>query len=496
MHVSNKRSNRSRVLLWCAGLVAICAQASSFFSCSFGTSGSLPVLPPTVSPPPSPSITISVTPTTIVLGQSAVLSWSSTGIPGGCTASGAWSGPQNPAGSTKVTPATAGVFSYVLTCAIAPAGSIAQSATLTVNAMLARSRVHAIAASGRARLVRTDLVADAPDTRAARADPDLIEPWGLVLADKLPAAVAIHGSSRSASYDGAGNSQSGGVPLRVQLPATASGAAFGATGVVANSSEGFVISAGGRSAAARLIYVGTSGMIAGWSPEADLTHAVTAYAAADGASYTSVALAISSSPGEIHLYASDFRNGKVDVFDSSFRQQTRSPTRFAFTDPALPLGYSPFGIAAIGDLIYIAYAQQNGSAGTDPVGGAGLGLVDVFTMSGDFITRLIASGGVLNAPWAIVRATDDAAPFAGALLVGSTGDGRINAFDTATGSLLGTLSDEKGGALVVPGLHGLAFGNDSSLQPRAALFFTAGAHAGAQGWYGRIDFASAPQSAP
>ena len=496
MHVSNKRSTRSRVLLWCAGLVVICAQASSFFSCSFGTPASLPVLPPTVSPPPPPRITISVTPTTIVLGQSAVLSWSSSGIAGGCTASGAWSGPQNPAGSTKVAPATSGVFSYVLTCAIAPAGSIAQSATLTVNAMATLNRIHAVAAASRARLVRTDLVADVPDTRAAHADPDLIEPWGLVLADNLPAVVAIHGRNRSNSYDGAGSSRSGAVPLRVQLPARPSGAAFGATGVVANSSEGFVISAGGRSAAARLIYAGTGGMIAGWSPEVDLTHAVTASAAADGASYTSVALAISSSPGEIHLYASDFRNGKIDVFDSSFRQQTRSPTRFAFTDPALPSGYSPFGIAVIGDLFYIAYAQRRGSSGTDPVGAAGLGLVNVFTMSGDFITRLIESGGALSAPWAIVRAPEDAAPFAGALLVGDTGDGRINAFDSATGSLLGALSDEKGVPLVVPGLHGLAFGNDSALQPRGALFFTAGAHAGAQGWYGRIDFAPAARSAP
>lgn len=494
MHVSNKRSYRSRVLLWCAGLLAICAQASSFFSCSFGTTGSLPVLPPTVSPAPPPSITISLTPTTIVQGQSAVLSWSSIGIAGGCTASGAWSGPQNPAGSTKVTPATTGVFSYVLTCAIAPAGSVAQSATLTVNGMASPGRIHAVATTRRARLVRTDLVADVSATSAAHADPDLVDPWGLVLADTSPAVVAIHGSNRSSSYDGAGSSQPG-APPRVQLPTGPGGAAFGATGVVANSSDGFVVSAGGRSGAARLIFAGSGGMIAGWSPETDANNAITAYAATDGASFTSLALAISSSPGESHLYAADFRNGKVDVFDSSFRQQTRSPTRYSFTDPALPSGYSPFGIAAIRDLIYIAYAQR-GSTGTDPVGGPGLGLVDVFTMSGDFITRLIASGGALNAPWAIVRAPDGAASFAGALLVADTGDGKINAFDSMTGTLLGSLSDEKGVALVVPALHGLAFGNDSALQPRTALFFTAGAHAGARGWYGRIDFAPAPQPAP
>ena len=496
MHVSNKRNYRSRVLVWCAGLVALCAQASSFFACSFGTTGSLPVFAPPVSPSSAPSITISVTPTTIVLGQSAVLSWSSSGISGACTASGAWSGPQNPAGSAKVTPATTGTFAYVLTCAVAPAGSIAQSATLTVHAMAALNRAHAVAANARARLVRTDLVADVPGTRAANTDPNLIEPWGLVLADKLPAVVASRGSNRSSSYDGAGTSQPAAVPLRT-LPASARGSPFGATGIVANSSDGFVVSADGRSAAARLIYAGTGGMIAGSAPEVDLSHAVIAYAAVDRAAYTSLALAISSTPGESHLYATDFRNGKVDVFDSAFERQRRSPTHFAFTDPALPSGYSPFGIAVLDDLIYIAYAQRLDSSGTDPVSGPGLGLVDVFTLSGDFITRLITSGGALNAPWAMVRApVDGGAPFAGALLVGDTGDGRINAFDSVTGALLGSLSDEKGVALVVPALHGLAFGNDSALQPGTALFFAAGAHAGAQGWYGRIDFAPAPQSAP
>ena len=81
---------------------------------------------------------------------------------------------------------------------------------------------------------------------------------------------------------------------------------------------------------------------------------------------------------------------------------------------------------------------------------------------------IIASGGALNAPWAIVRAPDDAAVFAGALFVANTGDGKINAFDRMTGTLLGSLSDERGVALVVGGLHGLAFGiGDTSIIPLA-----------------------------
>jgi uncharacterized protein (TIGR03118 family) len=479
------------VLTWCAGVVAICAQASSFFSCSFGTTAPFPVVPP---PTPTPSITISVTPVTITLGQSAVLSWSSTGVTT-CTASGAWSGPQNPAGSTKVAPTTTGTFAYVLNCALAPAGSIAQSATLTVNAMgTVSSTRHAVRARRGASLLRTDLVADVAGTRALSSDESLSDPWGLVLGEKLPAVVASRLSDSSTSYDGAGSVQPASAPLRLHLPAGANSVGFGAAAVVANSSDGFAVSAAGRSAPARLLYAGTGGMIAGWSPELEVGKALVMYAANDSAAYTGLAIATSSTPSECRLYAADFRNGRIDVFDSTFRRQSATRTRFAFMDPALPTGYAPFGITVIDELVYVAYAQRLVSSTHDPVIAPGLGLIDVFTSSGDFITRLVAAGGALNAPWAMVRApSDDALPFGRALLVGNTGDGRINAFDLETGTPLGPLSDETGSALVVPSLHGLAFGNDYASEPRTTLFFTAGAHDGAHGWYGRLDLVASPE---
>jgi hypothetical protein len=72
--------------------------------------------------------------------------------------------------------------------------------------------------------------------------------------------------------------------------------------------------------------------------------------------------------------------------------------------------------------------------------------------------------------------------------VGNTGDGRINAFDAATAAPLGSFTDATGAVLVIPHLHGLAFGNHYAKQARTTLFFSAGAHDGANGWYGRIDF--------
>jgi uncharacterized protein (TIGR03118 family) len=483
MHVSKESNSRSRMLALVAGLVALCAQASAFVSCSFNTQGSLPI----VLPPVAPNLAITVKPGTITLGQSATLSWSSNSVTA-CVASGAWSGPQPPQGTSQVTPATTGTFGYVLTCTT-PVGSIAESAVLIVKpvaAVAGASRsVHARPGAG---LLRTNLVADTAGTTAVSTDPSLMDPWGLVLVETLPAVVASRASNTATSYDGAGIPQPSSAPLRVRLPAGPRGAAFAAAGVVANSSDGFVVSSGGRFAPARLLYAGTGGMIAGWSPDVDVGNAVIAYAAGDAAAYTGLAIAISSTPGESRLYAADFRNAKVDVFDRAFRKQPRSATQFSFTDPALPAGYAPFGIALIDELVYIAYAQRR-AEGSEPASGAGRGLVAVFTPSGEFISRLVASDGVLDAPWSIVRApAHGALPFPGALLVGNTGDGRINAFDAASGALLGSLTDATGAALVVPNLHGLAFGNHYATQPERTLFFTAGAYDGASGWYGRIDF--------
>jgi len=268
--------------------------------------------------------------------------------------------------------------------------------------------------------------------------------------------------------------------------------AFGATGVVANPGDGFVVSAGGRSAPARLLYAGTSGVIAGWSPGVDVGNAVIAYAAHDAAVYTALGITISSTPSECRLYAADFRNAKVDVFDTAFTKQPRSTTHFAFTDPSLPSGYAPFGITVIDEVVYVAYAQRL-AFNPDPVSGPGLGLVASFTRSGEFISRLVTTEGVLDAPWSIVRSpADSTVPFPSALLVGNTGDGRINAFDPATGALLGSLTDVTGTVIVVPNLHGLAFGNHYANQPGSTVFFTAGAQDGANGWYGRIDFPVPP----
>ena len=77
------------------------------------------------------SLTISVSPTTITLGQSATITWTSEAP---CTASGAWSGSKAASGSEMVTPTQTGSFTYSLVCGDDVWGpSKLKSATLTVN---------------------------------------------------------------------------------------------------------------------------------------------------------------------------------------------------------------------------------------------------------------------------------------------------------------------------------------------------------------------------
>ena len=86
-----------------------------------------------VTNPPPPAVNISVTPTSITLGQSATLNWSSTNATS-CMASNGWSGAQNTGGTTMVTPSAAGTATYTLSCSGAAGASTDSAASLTVNA--------------------------------------------------------------------------------------------------------------------------------------------------------------------------------------------------------------------------------------------------------------------------------------------------------------------------------------------------------------------------
>jgi uncharacterized protein (TIGR03118 family) len=206
--------------------------------------------------------------------------------------------------------------------------------------------------------------------------------------------------------------------------------------------------------------------------------------AADGAMHTGLAL-VTDTGGAARLYAADFRNGKIDVFDASLERVARSQARFAFDDPKLPAGYAPFGIQAFrgasdgATQLFVTYAWQPSADVTGPANGAGLGLVNVFDADGRLLRRLVPAGGALDAPWGLALAPSGFGSFEGALLVGNSGDGRIHAFDSTSGALLGALSDADGRPLTLRGLWGIASGEGT-------VFFAASTDE-ADGVVGRID---------
>jgi uncharacterized protein (TIGR03118 family) len=230
------------------------------------------------------------------------------------------------------------------------------------------------------------------------------------------------------------------------------------TGIVFNSAG--PSSFGG----AVFIFATEGGTIASWKG-ANGTSAVTAAITPD-AVYKG--LAIGNNGTTDLLYATNFRAGTVDVFNSGFGPAFGIGT---FLDPNLPAGYAPFGIRNIGGQLYVTYAQQD-AVKHDDVAGAGHGFVDVFDLNGSLLHRLV-SNGPLNSPWGIALAPSNFGPFGNNLLIGNFGDGKINVFNQTTGAFVGQL-DSNGNPIVIPGLWGLLFGNGGNGGMQEQLFFTAG----------------------
>lgn len=171
------------------------------------------------------------------------------------------------------------------------------------------------------------------------------------------------------------------------------------------------------------------------------------------------------------LYAADFYNAQIDVFDTRFQLVN------SFTSPSIPVGYAPYNIQLIKDELYVTFAKQNVNNDYSVVG-EGNGFVSVFTLEGNLIKNLI-SNGALNAPWGIAVAPDRFEPYGGALLIGNTGDGTINAFKLRSGEFLGPLTSKTGVPLKIKGIRALKFRpttrnkNGINQKKSSTLYFTA-----------------------
>ena len=321
-----------------------------------------------------------------------------------------------------------------------------------------------------------NLVSDGGVPADHHADADLVNAWGIAFNPNAVVWIANNGTGTSTLYDGAGVKQG----LVVPIPPIGSAAP---TGIVFSGGNDFMVTGPAGTAAARFIFATEGGTIAAWAPLIDpLNHAVETVpkTATGGAIFKGLALA---GNGNAHfLYAADFHNNRIQVFDGTFKPATLPGS---FTDPHLPRHYAPFNIQNILGNLYVTFARQDDEK-SDEIAGEGFGFVSVFDANGNFIRRF-ASRGTLNAPWGIALAPADFGRFSNMILVGNFGDGRISAFDLDTGDFRGLLRTANHRAVSIEGLWGLAFGNGVLGQPTNALFFTAGPGDEAHGLYGRID---------
>src|SRR6201987_5605008 len=91
------------------------------------------------------------------------------------------------------------------------------------------------------------LVADHAGTSATTTDPNLVNPWGIVIAAGDPVWTANNGTQTSTLYDGNGKM----IALVVKLPSSQTNGNFSPTGIVFNGANNeFVFSTGGQSGAA------------------------------------------------------------------------------------------------------------------------------------------------------------------------------------------------------------------------------------------------------
>ncbi|MBK6673101.1 MAG: TIGR03118 family protein [Proteobacteria bacterium] len=325
---------------------------------------------------------------------------------------------------------------------------------------------------------------------AVSTDVHLKNPWGLAALPGGPVWTSNNLDRTSTLYDGTGLVQA----LVVSIPAGANGPGD-VTGIVASSSTAdFQLTNGTTTASARFMFVSESGSLYGWAPTVNANTAIVAYNSVDGADYKG--LAIASNAGANFLYAADFRNRKIDVFDRTF---TKVTVAGGFTDPTLPVGFAPYNIQTLTlagtTVLVVTYAKQDGTGHVE-LPGAGEGLVNTFDLNGNLLKHLIPRGGQLNAPWGVAVAPASWGTLSNALLVGNFGDGRINGYDASTGAFIHAISNAAGAPIAAPGLWGLWFGNGGRNQPTNVLYIAAGINGEVNGLYARIDLgATAPDIA-
>src|SRR5688572_32771650 len=245
--------------------------------------------------------------------------------------------------------------------------TLASSARLTRRATAQQQNIPVIAPGSAYRL--TTLVSDVPGLSPVQ-DPLMGNPCGTSLTAYSPFWVANNGTSTTQLIRG----DVGGAPVVLNpSPQTVTIPGGLPTGTVANPVATEFVLPGPCAAApcgANFLFASITGNITVWDPNAAAAGSTTAVIAASHPGHVYTGLAYANNGSGNFLYAADFANGTIDVFNSSFALQPAAS--FPFADPTIPAtmgnDFHPFNIQAIGSSLYVAYAKVDPMTGRDEEG--------------------------------------------------------------------------------------------------------------------------------
>lgn len=340
---------------------------------------------------------------------------------------------------------------------------------------------------------QVNLVANSAEYSPKTIDRTLINAFGISWSPSGTAWVNSVGGHVSELYSAEGDTIK-----RVNIPSPTEPTGGFPCGIVFSGSQGFNLPNG----PSLFLFSGFDGVLSGWNPASGNNAQLIKHP--PNASYTGLALATNGRQNLV--YAANFGQKKIDVWDTAFKK-----INLPFKDSQLPDEYSPYNIQAVGNQLFVMFAKLDttGSNKGHGVAGAGFGFVDIFNPDGTLAKRF-ATRGSLNIPWGVTMApgsfldnknTSNNGPYATksnsgnndntrqnpdepVILVGNFGDGRINVF-TQNGDFIGQLQS-RNRTIVIDGLWALSFAPASSNVDPSRLYFTAGPEKETDGIFGYL----------
>ncbi|AQN68782.1 hypothetical protein [Saudi moumouvirus] len=280
---------------------------------------------------------------------------------------------------------------------------------------------------------------------ASHTDPDLVNPWGIVIFNNQ-LWIVNSGTDSITNYDLFGNKLLGSVTVRSAVQNSSH-----PTGIAINCGYGFNTGNATFTKAGVLINCTEHGTVEVYNPQVDplvaqcqinqqLTGEINVYRG----------LAVANNI----LYLADFYQNEIDVFDSNYNRLFGFNFIDGDSSDPIPIDFAPSNIVNIGCLLYILYARKDPTVPLQAIDGAGNGFISVFNLDGTFVRRF-TSRGVLNNPWGMIPAPPECGFPPGSFIVCNRGDGRFNVFD-CNGRYVGPMLNQAGLPIVIEGARGMA----------------------------------------